>query len=791
MKISKNWIQEFVDLPQDLEPAAFSRLMTLRICEVEGVEITGAHLSQVFAAKVLSLRPHPDAEKLRLVTVDHGQGQIELVCGAHNFDVGAMVAYAGLGCVLPGGFEIKKAKIRGVESLGMLCAEDELGFGEDHDGLMLLPPETQPGTALSELFPDQLDWVLEIDNKSVTHRPDLWGHYGFAREFSAVFDVPLKPYPASPPSLDGGPCPIQVKVEVPELVPRYTGLFVEGLAVKPSTPAMRHRLHRVGLRPINNLVDVTNYVMCELGQPMHAFDGSKIAGNQLTIRRGQGEKLMTLYQKEVTLTTEDLTIADAAGPSVVAGVIGGLDSGVAATATSCFLEAANWEPVTVRKSAARIGLRTDASQRFEKALAPETTEPAIWRALELLTHTCPDLKPKGGLSDHWGLEYPEVQVHLSYGFINHLLGTQIDPKEIDRILDRLGYDIQAQGDRLTLTVPPARRAKDLSIPQDVAEDVGRIFGLEKIEPQAALFPVERPQFNRLRQTETRCKKALAQLGFHEIYSYPLTQESTEAPFGLSQDPQLVLLNPVIETQDRMRTSLLPHLAQRIHANQKLGRDFKLFELSRIYHYGPEGPFEPNRLALARAVEPGAEPGKAFYSLKADLIDLLGSLQIPQLRFEPLRNPPDYQHPYIAAEVYSAQTHLGSLFGLSPKGYRSFDLKGEVVLCQLDFDALFAQNKAEYFFEEPSRFPAVNFELSLLVPKRVRYQEVARAIESYNPLVCGVRFLDVYYAKELGEDKSLSVGLQFRAQDRTLSAEETKNLQEGLIAALAERGFQLR
>lgn len=790
MKISKNWIEEFVDLPQNLNPEELGRLITLKICEIEGTEVTGAHLKDVKVAQVKSLRPHPDADKLRLVTVDLGGEDLEVVCGAHNFEAGAKVAYAGIGAELPGGFKIKKAKIRGIESLGMLCAEDELGFGEDHDGLMLLPTDAPVGQTLAELYPDQVDWVFEVDNKSITHRPDLWGHYGFARELAAVFEVPLKPYPACAPQLEESPCPIAVSVKVPELVPRYTGLFVEGLSVAPASSKMAHRLHRVGLRPINNLVDVTNYVMLELGQPMHAFDGAKIAGNELTIRKGQGEKLMTLYDKEVTLTEDDLTIADATAPSVVAGVIGGKDSGIADGATTLFLEAANWNPVLVRKSAARMGLRTDASQRFEKALAPETTEAAIWRALDLLKETCPALKPKGGLCDHWGAEYPPVTVHTSYNFINRLLGTQIRPSEIDGILDRLGYGVSAQGDRLSLEVPPHRRTKDVSIPEDVAEDVGRIFGLDRIKPQAAKFPVERPQFNAKRQMETKTRRALARLGFHEIYSYPLTQASTEAPFGLEQAGPLTLINPVIETQDRMRTSLLPHLAQRVHVNQKLTRDFKLFEVSRVYLWQDNKPVEPSRLSLARAVEPG-EAGKAFFSLKADLIDLMSHLQVPEVTFEPLVDPKPLQHPYVGARLFSGETLLGELFGLTPQGYGELDLKDEVVLAEIDLDAVFALEKAAYVFEEPSRFPAVNFELSLLVPLRVRYQEVARKIESFSPLVEEVRYLDVYQSEALGEHKSLSIGLKFKSNERTLGNEEVKSLQEGLINDLAQAGYQLR
>ncbi|OGH01599.1 MAG: phenylalanine--tRNA ligase subunit beta [Candidatus Lambdaproteobacteria bacterium RIFOXYD1_FULL_56_27] len=802
MKISRNWLQEFVELPVTLTPAEFSRTLTLSVCEVEGVEVIGEHLKSVVAAQVLTFKPHPDADKLRLVTLDYGApSPIEVVCGASNFAVGDKVAYAGLGVELPGGFVIKKAKIRGIESLGMLCAEDELGFSEDHEGLFLLPQETQPGTPLAQLYPDQVDWVLEIDNKSVTHRPDLWGHYGFARELGAIYQKPLKPYPALKPTLGTGPCPIAVTCEVPELVPRYSGQMVVGLHVQPSPAAMRYRLRRVGLRPINNLVDVTNYVMLELGQPMHAFDGEKISGHRLVIRRAKpGEKVLTLYGKEVELSPDDLTLADGDGPSVVAGVIGGLHSGIEGTGTTrCFLEAANWNPVSVRKTAAKIGLRTDASQRFEKALDPATTELALWRALELLRATCPGLKLEGSLCDLLGAKIPAVQVNTSYQFINGLLGTDIGPEEIKGILHRLEFEVTEQGQQIVIEVPGHRRTKDISIPEDIAEEVGRIYGLSKIAPQAPLFPVSQPKFNRHRQVENRTKKALAALGFHEIYSYPLTDQKTEAAFGLIQDPRLVLVNPVVDHQDRMRTSLLPHLVQRVHENQKLSPAFKLFEISRVYGMGTgTEPVEPYRLvtALSTPLEP-KNLGAAFYRLKADLIALLSHLQAKELQFLPLSSPPQpYMHPGIAAEIVLEGKKgqflaLGRIFALTPAAMRQFELKDQVVFAELDFDALFTAPLAEYRYEAPSKFPAVFLDLSLLVDQRLPYLTLKREILAFSGKVESVRFLDVYCAESLGEKKSLSVTVTFRSKDSTLTPEETKDLQTELIESLAKKGYQLR
>ncbi|MBT4090653.1 MAG: phenylalanine--tRNA ligase subunit beta, partial [Deltaproteobacteria bacterium] len=312
MKISLNWIKDFICIEEDLSNQELVEKITLSICEVEGFEETGTHLKETFVSQVLAIEPHPDADKLSLVTINTGKEEKRVVCGASNFKPGDKVPFVGEGAMLPGNFLIKKAKIRGVESDGMLCAEDELGLSEDHDGLLILPEDSNVGDTLATLFPDQVDVVMEIDNKSITHRPDLWGHYGFARELGAVFRVPVDKMDFNPEILEGtGSRLIEVEVLAGDLVPRFTGISVDNVSISPSPLWMQYRLTRVGLRPINNMVDLTNYVMLEMGQPMHAFDADQIAGKKLTVRPADsGTKLMTLHQKEVTLGENDMTICD-------------------------------------------------------------------------------------------------------------------------------------------------------------------------------------------------------------------------------------------------------------------------------------------------------------------------------------------------------------------------------------------------------------------------------------------------------------------------------------------------
>ncbi|MDH5561987.1 MAG: phenylalanine--tRNA ligase subunit beta, partial [Deltaproteobacteria bacterium] len=627
MKLSLNWVRDFITLDENLQNKELIETITLSVCEVEGFEETGRHLKDIITAQVLSIKPHPNAEKLTLVTIDLGHRQLEIVCGASNFKPSDKVAYAGLGVCLPDGTKIKKAKIRGIESEGMLLAEDELGFSEDHEGVMILPPKANLGETLDQIYPDQVDVIMEIDNKSITHRPDLWGHYGFAREFGTIYKTPIKSLPSKPEDIRGeGKALIDVEVICKDYVPRFSGLSIENLEARPSPDWIRYRLNRVGLRPINNLVDITNYVMLELGQPMHAFDAAQIKGQKLIVRLAKnGDRVMTLHKKEVDLTDEDMTICDTNGASVVAGVVGGVNSGVTENSTAIFLEAANWNPVLIRKTSTRIGLRTDASQRYEKGLDPELTVFAIARATDLLRLSNPELKIRGGLVDIFGKKIDPVTVETSLNFIRERLGKNIASNEILGILERLGFRITRKEPKLVVEVPTYRRTGDVSIPEDLVEEIGRIHGFNHIAPLAPQFPIERPIFNQQRLFERKIRNGLAQSGFHEVLSYPLSSSKLEERFDLDQSQMLRIINPVSDHQEQMRTSMLPHFADCVYKNQKIAFDFSVFEIGRIYQRSKMGEnSEPHRLILAVS-KTKQNLGDSFYELKSKMSYLFSKL----------------------------------------------------------------------------------------------------------------------------------------------------------------------
>jgi phenylalanyl-tRNA synthetase beta chain len=795
MKISLNWIKDFVNAETGLSNQELVQTITMSVCEVEGYEETGTHLKEVVAAEVIEIEQHPDADKLSLVTVNHGNGSSKVVCGASNFSKGDIVPYAGEGVRLSEDFIIKKAKIRGIESCGMLCAEDELGLSDDHSGLMILGMDVEPGTKLSELFPDQVDVVMEIDNKSITHRPDLWGHYGFAREFGAIFRVPVKEMTLDLNSITGeGNGIIDVEVLAGELVPRFTGLSVGEINILESPDWIKQRLFRVGLRAINNMVDLTNYVMLELGQPMHAFDANRIAGKKLIVKIAEnGTKLMTLHQKEAELGDTDITICDGNGASVVAGVVGGKDTGVYPDTSAVFLEAANWDPVTVRKTSTRIGLRTDASKRFEKSLDPEMTLLAVQRAVQLMKLTNPDLKVCGKPVDLVNKANKPITIETDTDFICRRLGKRIDENEIVEILEYLGFKITKNESKLTAEVPSYRRTKDVSIPEDLVEEIGRIHGYNNITPKAPEFPIERPVFNLQHRFENTARRLLSENRYHEVVNYPLTCQKTEDPFKIKSGGIMKLLNPVAEHQDQMRTSLLPHFIQTMLDNQKITFDFKIYEFGRLYWKNNTGVLEEPICLMMGNSKRINKTGEAFYQVKHDLLNLFSSLGIGDISWSPLKEDElrHYQHKHISAQIRSGNDLIGSLYSFTPEFIDQFGLKEDVCIAELDFEKMFSMMKTDYHYQVPPKYPAVNFELSLVVPRRSYFQEIREIIFSVSDLVKSVEFLDVYFPKNLDDVKSLSVSIEFRSPDKTLDSDEVRRIQDKVVQVLADKGFKLR
>ena len=528
MKISLDWIKDFVALPEDLSPQEMGVRFTLSTCEVEGVEVTNAHLENVSIVEITGVEPHPEADKLRLVSFYTGQEERKVVCGAPNAAPGLKVPFAPVGTSLPGGFTLEAKKIRGVMSEGMLCAEDELGLGDGHEGLLELPQEAPVGQNMVEYMGLNKDILLEIDNKSITHRPDLWGHYGMAREFSAAFGTPLvKPFdPAWLKKMRGyyndSPAPVSIEVKKDTACLGFLGLSVDNVEIKESPLYMQQRLLACGMRPINNIVDISNYVMLELGMPNHLFDRDTIRGGKIIVRdMGEEESFTTLDEMVRKMVPADTMVCDTEGPSSIGGIMGGLTSAVKDDTTRLFIEVANWRPERIRHTSTRLGLRTDASQRYEKSLDSHQLEKTVLRLLELILESCPDAKVVGPLvSDGLTLQ-DNLKIDLTLERVNSILGTELDKPEVIRILESLEYTVEAPGEVMKVTVPSFRATKDVEVDADLIEDIGRIYGYDKLIPVAPLNEITAINLSPAKTLERKIQDFMVYRGRAlEIYSYP-------------------------------------------------------------------------------------------------------------------------------------------------------------------------------------------------------------------------------------------------------------------------------
>lgn len=794
MKLSLNWVCDFVKVNSDITEKEIVERINLSVCSIKGFEKTGTHLKNVMVAEVINISHHPNAEKYAVIEVNCGKSTRKIVCCDSNLKVGDKIPFVPAGVSLPGNLKITKEIIKGVESDGILCTEKDLNFSDNYQGLMFLPSNAQNGLSLDLIYDDQVDVILEIDKQKIKHRPDLWCHYGFARELGAMYNLAVKKNTVYFESLKGsGERLIDVDVKVPNLVPRFSGISIKNLKVRHSRPFIRHRLARIGLRPINNIVDLTNYVMMEYGQPLHAFDADRIKRRKLYVRMGNdGEKVMTLQNKEAALSTKDMTICDADGPLVVAGVVGGESSCITEKSTSIFLEVANFDPVNTYETSRRIGIDTEASQRMENTIDPELTMLAIQKAVELLKDTNPNLRLCGDPVDIWGKKNRPIAIRISFEFICKRLGKQIPEKEIIEILNRLEFKIIERESEILVEVPSHRRTKDISIPEDLVEEVGRIYGFNEIEPQEPLFTVKKTEINKGHQLRASTRMALLNSGFNEIYTKPLTNPDSEKFYGIDSTNAMRLVNPVNEHQVQMRTSLLPHFVQQIKRKQMINPDFSMFELGRIYYRKQDGEIEePYQLILGHSSEK-SQLGHAFYQLKSHVYNLLIRLQINDIMWKPLDGDRlNYQHKHISAAIFTNVHFMGAIFSFSPEYMDLLGLKKDVCIAELDFNKMLEIEKKEYSYKEPSKYPAVNFEISVIVPKRTFYQDIGNLVQSSDERVAGVSYLDVYYPKENPDKKSVSIKIEFKSTGKTPASEDTLKIKDNIITRLARAGFHLR
>jgi phenylalanyl-tRNA synthetase beta chain len=807
------WLEDYCD--PGLDPKALADRLTMTGTYVERIYAHGATALEHFVVgRVLSAEPHPDADRLTVCMVALGEGDTaQIVCGAPNVAEGQTVAVARPGGVMPGGVKLKKAKLRGVESDGMILAEDEVGIGTLHEGIMVLGDELVPGTPLEEVLPLRSD-VLELE--ITPNRPDCLSVYGVAREVHAATAAPLRPLPVAELPPVGEIPGFSVAVEDPELCPRFTALLYEDVKLGESPPWLKARLMAAGQRPISNVVDVTNYVMLACGQPMHAFDADLVAGGRLVVRRARdGETMITLDDVERTLDSGMVVIDDADGPTSIAGVMGGLRSEVNDGTTRVLMEAATWNGPNIQRTSARLTLRTEASGRFEKGLSPELGIEGQALAAKLMVEVC-GARPVGGTIDVGGPGPAPAVVRLREARVEALLGIPIERAEQAAILERLGFGVAEADDGLDATVPHWRR-NDVTREADLVEEVGRIHGYEHLPTTLPSRQGVSGRFEPAQRLRRRAEDALLGAGASEILGWSFAAPALVEKLGIpGDDPRarvVRLANPMSEDQSVLRTSLLGPLLDNVERNRARGHeDVRLWCYGAIYlAHEPGGsngatpsvpgldrlPTERQHVAalLTGHLRPpswrDADPPRAdFFGAKGVLGALMDALRVPW-DVEPAREP--FLHPGRSARVLAGGEPAGWLGELHPAVAARWDVE-QAAGFELDFGVLTAQARLQPGYEDLTSFPAVREDVAVVVPDGVSAAQLIGVVrDAGGALLRRAEVFDVYRGAQVGEGSaSLALRLEFRAPDRTLTDEEVAERRAKIVAALDEQlGARLR
>lgn len=809
MKISLNWLADYVRLPDPKELAA---RLTLAGLEVEGVSRPGEGLEGVVVAQVKAAVPHPNADKLQVTQIDAGgPSPLQVVCGAKNFKVGDKVPLATVGTTLPNGVSIQKAALRGVESAGMLCSAKELGLAEDASGLLILDPALEPGTPIAEALALN-DTIFELN--VTPNRPDALSHFGVARDVSVLTEAPLKlPEPALHESPAKAADQVKIRIEDPERCPRYAARVIDGVKIGPSPSWLVNRLKACGVRAINNVVDVTNYVLLETGHPLHGFDLERLAGAEIVVRRAKaGERLTTLDGKERTLDPDDLLICDRDQAQVLAGVMGGAHSEVTEKTTRVLLECAYFQPAGVRRAGKRHALHTESSHRFERGVDVQGIPYVLDRAAELIAQLAGGQVLQGRV-DVYPKPLSPREVTLRLGRVSKVLGTGIPDAEIERILTALGFHALANKNGVVTYRVPSFRL-DVEREEDLIEEVARIRGFEKIP---SVLPSSAPQLKPVPvaiEAERRARAALAGAGFDEVVNYSFVSPKEQPWFELrplaehGQPVRAILIkNPLSVEQSVMRTSLWQSLVENLTRNLRHQEDsVRLYEIGRVYLPDPEGgqgarPAATERLELAgvlwgrRAARSWTEKDAQvdFFDAKGAVETVLAAVHAQGVSFHPAETAP--LHPRATAELRDREgRQVGWVGELHPRTTRALSLPEGVHVFSLSWEAVTATAELVPAYRGLSKFPATYRDLAVVVPRELRSEEVRQVIlEVGRPLVEDASVFDVYSGAPIPEGKkNLAYALSYRAGDRTLTDGEVNEAHGRIVEEVNRRvGAQLR
>ena len=787
MFLSMNWISDFVDL-SGLDKLKLINQFSLSTAEVENdIYFKGSDLSGVVVAEIKSVENHPDSKKLHLLKVDAGESELtDVVCGAPNVRVGMKTAFAKVGAKI-GEIEIAPRKLAGYLSNGMCCSEKEIGISDDNSGIMEITDDIPNGTDLKSVYAID-DIIFEVDNKSLTNRPDLWGHYGIAREFAALSGRPLKNIGGVDLSKYDSLPKVDMKIE-DSLCQRYSCLQVENIKRTVSPVDMRIRLYYCGMRAINFLADLTNYLMLEMGQPMHAFDSRKV--EKIRIKRFDTPfTFQTLDGVERNIDENTLMICNDNTPVAIAGIMGGLDSEIVDDTTTLTLESATFNAASVRKSTVRLAHRTDASMRYEKCLDPEMTVTAIARFVELLQKYDDGASVVSALTDDYAYHYDNVELKFDKAFVDKYTGIDILNDTIVKTLKSLGFGVELENDSFTVDVPSWRATKDVTMKADIIEEITRIYGYDNFDIHTAVAPLYPVRPSIEKTVEDKIKDLLVKrFSLHELHSYVWSYYDELKAIGLDADGVIKLdgaTNPNIET---IRRSIIPTQLCQVKSNTSFALRFGIFEIGRVVTGLDENNncIEKKKLAIT-LFSKIAPVSVLFYKLR-DILEIMSDdIKHKPLTFEVKQAEYPYQHPVNLNRVFCDGVEIGEIGIVYPTVQKKIDKKASIVYAEIDVDAFANIENASIQYIEPSRFPEMEIDLSF-ISKTFAPISIAIA-EAKSPLVKNVYVTDIYEDENDGS-KSITTRIVFAHPERTLTKEEVTEVTDKIIATLKEKGIDLK
>ena len=785
MFLSMNWISDFVDLT-GLDKMDLIRRFSLSTAEVENeIFLKGSDFSGIVVAEIKEIENHPKSEKLHLLKVDIGEAElVDVVCGAPNVRVGMKTAFAKVGAKL-GEIEIAPRPLAGFMSNGMCCSEKEIGISDDNSGIMDITDDVKNGTDLKDIYEID-DIVFEVDNKSLTNRPDLWGHYGIAREFASLAGRPLKPIPQVDLTQYENLPKVDLKIEDP-LCQRYSCLQVENITKNVSPVNMRIRLYYCGMRGINLLADLTNYLMLEMGQPMHAFDSRKV--EKIRIKRfNEPFVFQTLDGIDRNIDENTLMICNDNTPVTIAGIMGGLDSEIVEDTTTLTLESATFNAASIRKSTVRLAHRTDASMRYEKCLDPEMTVPAIGRFVNLLKEIDPEVKVVSALTDEYAYKYPQVTLDFDKAFIDKYTGIEIANDTIVNTLNSLGFKASNDGDNFTVEVPSWRATKDVTIKADIVEEITRIYGYDNFDVHTANAPLYPVRVAVEKTVEDRIKDILVhRYSLHEVHSYVWQYYDEYKSLGIEIEDNIKLQNATNPNIETIRKSIIPTQLCQVKVNTGFAPDFGIFEVGRtVDGLKADGMCDEHKKLCVTLFSKTKSLETLYIELSTMLSVMADNIKHKALEFTPMEATLSYEHPRNLNEISCDGVKLGKIGVVHPTVSKKIDKKASIVYAEIDVPAFSEITDAGIHYAEPSKFPAIEVDLSFVSET---FAPIGKAIKDAEcPLITKVEVTDTYRDEN---GKSITTRITFSHPEKTLTREEVMDVANGIIDALAKENIALK